>query len=745
MLQLMSSILANNIRRLLLAVSVFIVIGWLQWHRQSRPQNAIELYWMPYCPYGIQAVQKLLKLSDTEKVEVHYHYIAIDKLIDNSHLGKNNASSGLAGCDSFATTLPIGNYTEGRFYSLHGKAEVEEGVRQVIISKEYSKQWRSYLQRFVENPSEDWQERCRQVAVPVEKINQLVQSKQGEKWYAEDLRYARGKGITRSPSIVIGEITHPFPEGYDKLRISVCSSIRCASLSCSTSSTCPQRQGLVANCDKDSYCTYEPASLRQDAVHAFLIYPKDCSACRLLPVSNILKDWVSYFRVEQIDLESHAAQDALRGAKVTTFPVLAVSDDISQRPWGARCINELSLVAQSQNFLVAINWSAVPFISYAKIHTDDAGTHVQVDCYAEAVALHQANLREEATRMYKLALVENPQDYRAWNNLGALTYDVQGMKNLGGAMFQRAVDIDSSYEPAVENLYKYASEKNQSRAKCLSADKLGWIAVRNKQWGRALVLFKEALPEKSVEFSARKGLADVAIQQGQFEEALVELEKSLQLNHNPDSDFANLLGGVYFRMGNNEYAMSWYLYALQGDNPSSNTRNNVCFLLSSTKQWEKLLQFTGDALTKAPSDIDLYFSRAEALVQLSRYTEAIECLNGLTTESPDVQCRLCYELATLYGKCYDREACISHIQQFLKIVAQQEQPTLDEQCRVMAELAIKYEDYPLALQALVQTVQIKPSDVTAHKLLAHCYECMGQPEKYIQELLLAKQFGGDMQ
>lgn len=105
--------------------------------------------------------------------------------------------------------------------------------------------------------------------------------------------------------------------------------------------------------------------------------------------------------------------------------------------------------------------------------------------------------------------------------------------------------------------------------------------------------------------------------------------------------------------------------------------------------------------------------------------------------------RVSYELALLYEKQGNDKAALQNAKRFLKILSSQPRPQLRQECVDIANVALECENYDVAAQALQQVLRIKPSDVDAHKLLASCYEHTGQIEKKTEQLILAKQFGGD--
>lgn len=243
------------------------------------------------------------------------------------------------------------------------------------------------------------------------------------------------------------------------------------------------------------------------------------------------------------------------------------------------------------------------------------------------------------------------------------------------------------------------------------------------------------------EFSARKGLAFIAVQESRPADALKELERCLELNPEPDGDFANLLAGVYFRLGDHDKALIWYEKALDAPAPSDPAYANLCYLLQTAGQWKKLLSIADTAFSIYPEESAFGFYKAEALARLDYPSEAASLLGKLSQSSQEAAFRSAYELAVLYHSQGNKLAS-KYASEFVKAVAYQRRPTVRDECMAIGKLAIDLGDNALAIEALHQVLRMKPSEVAAHKLLAACYSELDQHDRSEEHLTLARQFGG---
>jgi len=716
------------------------------WYRRDTATNVV-LCIMPYCPYGQSAARDVLTLLDQESpANFNFCYLANEHLSDPSASSAPSVKSSApnqSGCEQILTAQP----DFGRFSSLHGRQETEESVRQVVIINRWPKLFSSYLKAFLDDPNGTWQSRSEVAGIPSSMLNDLVQSPAGAKWFSENIRQAREMGITLSPTLVVnGKPLSKFPTSEEELRMVLCSAgvlkVNCQGVLCDTRLPCPEKHGYVGKCERGQ-CVYQLAQQRHDAVSAWLIIPEDCVPAEEFPVGEAIKGWASYLNLTRISLSDPKAQELLKYSKVESFPVLVVEGSLTQREWGARCIQELSLIAKQNRYLVSFDYSAMPFVSYARIVQDQAGLHVKPNHYTGALFLHQMGKLEAAAKSYRLTLTENPEDYRAWNNLGAILYDSHGMRQSGSAMFQRAVALNAAYEPALQNLLRCALDRKDAKAIAVAKERLGWVAIRNKHWREATDLLAEVSKEKELEFSARKGLAFVAVQESRPQDAIKDLERCLEINLQPDGDFANQLAGVYFRLGDRAKAEDWYERAVSGSAPSEQAYPNLCHLLHSSGQWAKLLSVSDRAFSLYPKNSTFGFYKAQALAHLNRSEDAIQLFKQLGQTSEEAAFQSSYELAKLYHSQQEKTTATRYARQFVRTVASQRQSRLRDECMEIGNLALESGDNELAAEAFQQVLRTKPSDVAAHKLLAACYNNLGQQVRSQEHLTLAKQFGGD--
>lgn len=737
-------------RRLIIgccALLVFFTFCYRSFHH-DRGAREVSLFWMPFCPYGQTAARDMLMLLDQNpSAQINFYYIANEHFEKSAVVSDAAAAStveNVSGCEQRSISKP----DFGRFSSLHGSQETEEAVRHVVILKRWPQLYRNYLRLFLDDPQGTWQTRAEQAGIPSADLDGWMQASEGMRWFSENIREALKLGIRLSPTLVIsGKPVPKFPSTQEDLRVALCSSgvlkDNCQGVVCESRLPCPEKLGYVGKCERGK-CDYQVAPLRHDAVSAWLIIPENCVPAEGFPTGDAIKGWASYLNVTRISLADPKAQHLLRGSKLDSFPVLVVEDSVSNREWGTQCVQELNLARHGNRFIVAFDYVASPFATYAQIVRDQTGLRVNPNHYSGALLLHRMGNLEAAAKSYRLALAENAEDFRAWNNLGAILYDTHGLKQSGGAMFQHAATLDAAYQPALSNLLRFATDEKNIKMIAAAKERLGWLAIQNKRWKEAAELLLEVCKTKEWEFSARKGLAVIAVQDSRPAEALKELKRCLQLNPEPDGDFTNLLAGVYFRLGDHAKALAWYEKAIGDSNPSDQAFPNLCFLLHSTEQWKKLASVSDKAYSLYPKNSAFGFYKAEALARLNHSSQAISVLKELNQTSAEAAFRSAYELAMLYRSQKEKSAATRYARQFVQAVAIQRQPALQDECMDIGRMALGFGDNGLAAEAFEQVLRVKPSHIPAHKSLAACYEKLGRQDLSQEHLTLARQFGDEV-
>ena len=161
--------------------------GWLVYCDRQRTgiypgrplrQNTLELFVMSYCPFAALAENALLDakkknlLPDGFKLEIHY--------IGDAEKKEN------------------GSYD---FRSLHGTAEWQENLRQLVVARDFPDKFYGYLAERNKNiTAAPWEDSAAKAGIDSKKVASAIAA--GEKLLADDFALANALSISTSPSFV---------------------------------------------------------------------------------------------------------------------------------------------------------------------------------------------------------------------------------------------------------------------------------------------------------------------------------------------------------------------------------------------------------------------------------------------------------------------------------------------------------------------------------------------------------------
>jgi len=153
---------------------------------------SLDLFVMSYGSHATNAESLLYQLEEEkfkDKIALRLHFIATEVDRQNAALGVMN---------------PAGMTASHRFKSKYGQKEIDEDIRQVLIQRYYPKKLREYL--LLRNKSintTDWKECALKAGIDPENIIRKIASGEGERLFAQNIKLANSKNITRSPTLFI--------------------------------------------------------------------------------------------------------------------------------------------------------------------------------------------------------------------------------------------------------------------------------------------------------------------------------------------------------------------------------------------------------------------------------------------------------------------------------------------------------------------------------------------------------------
>ena len=140
----------------------------------------VELFVMSYCPYGVQAEEKIIPIVKKfgDAIDFKLQFIAQEKEEPSAQ-----------------EITP--------FTSLHGYPEVAENIRQLLIAQEYPDKYLNYILCRGKKLDKSWEDCAQKLGINVAKIQALFDTPEAGQLFRENIRRAETLGIKASPTILV--------------------------------------------------------------------------------------------------------------------------------------------------------------------------------------------------------------------------------------------------------------------------------------------------------------------------------------------------------------------------------------------------------------------------------------------------------------------------------------------------------------------------------------------------------------
>ena len=140
----------------------------------------LELFVMSYCPYGVQAEEKIIPIVKKfgDMIDFKLQFIAQEK--------ENPSAQDIT-----------------PFTSLHGYPEVAENIRQLLIAQEYPDKYLDYILCRGKKLDKSWEDCAEKLDIDVAKIQALFDAPEVAQLFRENIARAETLGIKASPTILV--------------------------------------------------------------------------------------------------------------------------------------------------------------------------------------------------------------------------------------------------------------------------------------------------------------------------------------------------------------------------------------------------------------------------------------------------------------------------------------------------------------------------------------------------------------
>ena len=140
----------------------------------------LELFVMSYCPFGVQAEEKIIPIVKKfgDAIDFKLRFIAQEK-----------------------ETVSLKEITP--FVSLHGYPEVAENIRQLLIAEAYPDRYLDYILCRGKQLDKSWEACAEKLGMDVAKIQRLFDAPEAEQLFRENIKRAAELNIKASPTLLV--------------------------------------------------------------------------------------------------------------------------------------------------------------------------------------------------------------------------------------------------------------------------------------------------------------------------------------------------------------------------------------------------------------------------------------------------------------------------------------------------------------------------------------------------------------
>ena len=342
--------------------------------RSKQTTVDVDLYVMSQCPFGIKAQNKLLPVVEKyqSRINMNMRYIATDvegklsedekkarqqlaedqkKKIELETKDKKAEEGGQPGCKASFEIDP-----NAKFQSLHGPSEVEENIRQLVVSKLYPDQFLKFILERNKNIYGDWKPIASRLSIDPTKIESAMMDGRGDRWFRENIKPGNDLGITASPTLRINDESYTNALDALPMLYEICQGMKNPMPECKTVAMCSQDNHCNKK-GKNGFClnagTPEAVCEFKDPVkiNLVIINDEECDLCESGRFLNQLYQVFPGLSVKTYDRKSQEAQKWMQRIDVDRFPFYIFPDMSFQKSPKAKYIQRYLAAANGVYFI----------------------------------------------------------------------------------------------------------------------------------------------------------------------------------------------------------------------------------------------------------------------------------------------------------------------------------------------------------------------------------------------------------
>lgn len=301
-------------------------------------QSTVDIFVMSLCPHAIDAEKVIIPVIKEFQGQIDFHLYFIAEKVDEENTNDLH-SVNQERLDPYPEEMSDGCVGEGisedgRYKSLHGKAEVEEDIRQAVIDQYYPQRFLDYILYRAENFQEkDWEQAAVSAWIDCDRVKQLIQE-EGEKLFLKNIEKAKEMKIYMSPTLFING--KRFKGNINRWSVSraFCRESfnpeKCRDVPvCGRDSDCISegRVGVCGNPDtSQARCRFsDPVKVKLEIIQA-----TNCSFCANQPFIEWIKKEFPGIEAVEINPNSSAGKDLLKEYSIKALPAYIFDPNIQK-------------------------------------------------------------------------------------------------------------------------------------------------------------------------------------------------------------------------------------------------------------------------------------------------------------------------------------------------------------------------------------------------------------------------------
>jgi tetratricopeptide (TPR) repeat protein len=665
-----------------------------------------DLYIMPRCPYGLDALRQLLNLRREfgKTLELRVHFI-----------GSRDPVT--------AAKPPV----LADYHSLHGPEEVETTLASTLVSHLYPDRYFSFLEALAEDDENPWRGAAEKVSVDVELLENQIKSPDSVLWLDFAFSDAWSLGITQSPTIFIENNLYDRPAERDRLLQAVCAKTRelrisaegCASApECIADADCEAPPGMTAYCGEQRVCVDE----LEPPVRMRILVSSKLDVAHVRPSIDLIRKSLPSLHEEFVFLETPEGATLAADTAAASLPVFVLDPGVID----CRHFSELAQygIKEQSNNLRVISGCPVPapFRVYGRLQREEGKIAHVYDDGLRAFALQAVGKVDEAEQLYLKYLEDHPGDTDALKNLGVIYLGrnqfVEAVHVLESAAAVKPEDVDV-YDKLVDVCRKSGRTDYQPYMLVRKA----FALQQQGQPEQACAALREALDMDSEYAPAQAALGSLLLHMDQPADAIPHFEKALKLTGEAPETL-NCLAGAYWRTGRLQEALSQYARALALEPANSLVAMNLAKVHAAQGNLPKAIE----VLTSCPGICEDSVDAAGLLIDLFRRSDqpaqgvALARRLGIRPSSgvPLIRFR--------EAQCFAALGEMDNARNALEAGLTGEALPADLSLPY-AEACVNLGMADEAVRTLSSRLRFAPSDTTAHALLCFLHTIQGRADR----------------